>query len=76
MLEQSVFIGRDVTCLKKTFRISAHAFICMPGTTKNELNHVQEEFEASLKARKKPLAKHMDMVLMGQIRGENLGHDI
>ena len=35
----------------------------MPGTTKNKLNHVQEEFEAALKARKKPLAKHMWMIL-------------
>ena len=38
------------------------AFIGMPETTKNELNNVQEEFEAALKARKKPLAKHMWMI--------------
>ena len=37
-------------------------FIGMPETTKNELNNVQEEFEAAMKARKKPLAKHMWMI--------------
>ena len=39
-------------------------------TTKNELNNVQEEFEAALKAREKPLAKHMWMIwnrYMGRI---------
>ena len=35
-------------------------FIGMSGTTKNELDNVQ--FEAALKARKKPLAKHMWMI--------------
>ena len=34
----------------------------MPGTIKNKLNNVQEEFEAALKARKKPLAKHIWMI--------------
>ena len=34
-------------------------FIGIPGTTKNELNSVQEDFETTLKARKKPSAKHM-----------------
>ena len=34
----------------------------MPGTTKNELNNVQEEFKATLKERKKLLAKHMWMI--------------
>ena len=38
------------------------ALIGMPGTTKNELNNVQEEFKAALKARKKPLAKHIWMI--------------
>ena len=36
--------------------------IGMPRTIKNKLNNVQEEFEAALKARKKPLAKHMLMI--------------
>ena len=38
------------------------AFIGMPEATKNELNNIQEEFEAALKARKKPLAKHIWMI--------------
>ena len=38
------------------------AFIGVPVTTKNKINNVQEEFEAALKARKKPLAKHMWMI--------------
>ena len=35
------------------------AFIGVPKTMKKKLNNVQEEFEDALKARKKPLAKHM-----------------
>ena len=38
------------------------AGIGMSRTIKNELNNVQEEFEAALKARKKSLAKHMWMI--------------
>ena len=38
------------------------AGIGMPGTIKNELNNVQEEFETAFKARKKPVAKHMWMI--------------
>ena len=38
------------------------AGIGMPGTIKNELNNVQEELEAALKARKEPLAKHKWMI--------------
>ena len=34
-------------------------FIGMLGTTEDKLNNVQEKFEAALKTRKKPLAKHM-----------------
>ena len=34
----------------------------MPGTTKNTFNNVQDESEAALKAKKKPLAKHMWML--------------
>ena len=34
----------------------------MPDTTKSELNNVQEELKAALKARKKPLAKHTWMI--------------
>ena len=35
------------------------AFIGTPGTAKNKFNNVQDEFEAALKARKKPYAKHI-----------------
>ena len=34
----------------------------MPGTMKNTLNNVQEEFGAAIKARKKLLAKHTWMI--------------
>ena len=38
------------------------AFIDMPGTTKNTLNNVQEEFDTALKAEKKILVKHIWMI--------------
>ena len=47
------------------------AGIGMSGTIKNELNNVQEEFEAALKARNKPLVKHM-WIIWGRYVGRIL----
>ena len=49
-----------IYCLAREHKPTA--FIGMPVTTKNKLNNVQEEFEAALKARKEPLAKHTWMI--------------
>ena len=57
-------------------------YIGMPGTAKNELNNVQEEFNGTWEARKVShmcLAEHMLMICdMGQIctRGESLTRDL
>ena len=37
-------------------------FIGVPGTTKKKLNNVHEEFEAALKAKKRPMAKYKWMI--------------